>query len=392
MAYYAYPDAQGDNGPGYEIYVSPTDGSGPAIDVSNNPGDDWWPVWSPDGTRIAFVSSAPGGSFVPGGLHVVNADGTGQIDLTPADNVAEPAWSPDGTRIAYSGSVRARLRRQRRRQRPHRHHPELGQLAADLDGAVASCCLPWKRKVSLRPSLRWLPLTATFILPACRDDSVPLEPRAPVAAAVATYIVRDLGTLGGPSSRASDVNNAGVVVGQSATPTGATHAVRWQNGVMTDLGTLSGGTNSYAAAISKLGVIVGWSETGSGAIRAVRWKDGARRNLGTLGGNESHATDINDSGWIVGHSLTPTGETHAFLWRNGVMTDLGTLGGTLSIATGINSAGVIVGYSTKTASSIDKQYPFRWKDGVMRELPSLPGVASGNYARPAAIMAGRIVG
>ena len=44
VAYSAYPDAQGANGPGYEIYVSSTDGSGAAIDVSNNPGWDWLPA------------------------------------------------------------------------------------------------------------------------------------------------------------------------------------------------------------------------------------------------------------------------------------------------------------------------------------------------------------
>jgi TolB protein len=71
--------------------------------VSQNPGDDWWPVWSPDGTRIAFISSAPGAFFNPGRLHVVNVDGTGQKNLTPVDDVWEPAWSPDGTRIAYTG-------------------------------------------------------------------------------------------------------------------------------------------------------------------------------------------------------------------------------------------------------------------------------------------------
>jgi Tol biopolymer transport system component len=105
VAYYAYPDAQGDNGPGYEIYVSPTDGSGAVIDVSNNPEWDWRPVWSPDGTRIAFVSSASAGSFAAGSLHVVNADGTGEITLTPGDDVYEYAWSPDGTRITYSSSA-----------------------------------------------------------------------------------------------------------------------------------------------------------------------------------------------------------------------------------------------------------------------------------------------
>jgi len=106
VTYFAYPDAQQDGKPGYEIYVSPVDGSGPPIDVSQNPGDDWWPVWSPDGSRIAFVSSAPGAFFNPGRLHVVNVDGTGQMNLTPVDDVWQPAWSPDGTRIAYSGEGR----------------------------------------------------------------------------------------------------------------------------------------------------------------------------------------------------------------------------------------------------------------------------------------------
>jgi WD40 repeat protein len=104
VAYFAYPEAQEDGAPGYEIYVSPVDESAPPIDVSQNPGDDWSPVWSPDGSRIAFVSSAPGASFNPGSLQVMNADGTGQMNLTPVDNVWQPAWSPDGTRIAYSGS------------------------------------------------------------------------------------------------------------------------------------------------------------------------------------------------------------------------------------------------------------------------------------------------
>jgi Tol biopolymer transport system component len=106
VVYFAYPDAQGENGPGYEIYVSSTDGSGVPIDISNNPGHDLAPVWSPVGDKIAFVSDPAGGGFGPGRIHVVNADGTGQAAVTPEGlEVQPPAWSPDGTRIAFAAFV-----------------------------------------------------------------------------------------------------------------------------------------------------------------------------------------------------------------------------------------------------------------------------------------------
>ncbi len=39
-----------------EIYVMEPDGSDPT-NLSNHPADDWGPVWSPEGSRIAFVSN-----------------------------------------------------------------------------------------------------------------------------------------------------------------------------------------------------------------------------------------------------------------------------------------------------------------------------------------------
>jgi len=52
------------------------------------------PVWSPDGTTIAFTSN--------GSLAVMNADGTGYFTLPGSTLGGSPAWSPDGQSLAYT--------------------------------------------------------------------------------------------------------------------------------------------------------------------------------------------------------------------------------------------------------------------------------------------------
>ena len=82
-----------------EIFVANADGSG-AHNVTNAPGyDDDSAVWSPNGTKIAFVRFFGGA----GEIFVMNADGSGQMNLTnnPA-NDGDPTWSPDGTKIAFT--------------------------------------------------------------------------------------------------------------------------------------------------------------------------------------------------------------------------------------------------------------------------------------------------
>jgi WD40 repeat protein len=57
------------------------------------------PTWSPDGKRLAFISTAPAAR--PQHLCVVGADG-GDVRELDAGPCLFPAWSPDGKRIAYS--------------------------------------------------------------------------------------------------------------------------------------------------------------------------------------------------------------------------------------------------------------------------------------------------
>ena len=108
--------------------------------------------------------------------------------------------------------------------------------------------------------------TAVFALAGCFGEN-PLQPSEegarPLVGVHASAAAGDLGTLGGNTSTAQDVNASGQIVGSSETSSGATHAFYWQNGTMTDMGTL-GGASSYAHGIGDGGHIVGASTNASG--------------------------------------------------------------------------------------------------------------------------------
>ena len=84
-----------------EIYSMNPDGSG-VQRLTTSGGHDVDPAWSPDGKRVAFVSTR---HDLSGEIYVMNADGTGVQRLTI--NVGEggvdgsPTWSKDGKRIAF---------------------------------------------------------------------------------------------------------------------------------------------------------------------------------------------------------------------------------------------------------------------------------------------------
>ena len=185
--------------------------------------------------------------------------------------------------------------------------------------------------------------------------------------------VKDLGTIGGPNSVATGVNDRGQIVGRSDSVIGNVKGFVITNGVRRSLGTL-GGSNSAANAISPLGDVVGSATTTNNvATRAFLLHDGTMKSLGTLGGRNSVATAINGSGEIVGSSsIAGNATTHAFIYRNGAMTDIGTLGGS-SEAFGINVFAEIVGRSAPAGAAT---HAFLFSGGSMRDLGTLGGANS----------------
>jgi hypothetical protein len=76
-----------------EIYVMNPDGSNQTR-LTNNPGSNSFPSFSPDGSKIVYTSF--------GKIYVMNSDGSNQTRLTNiSGNDISPSFSPDGTKIAF---------------------------------------------------------------------------------------------------------------------------------------------------------------------------------------------------------------------------------------------------------------------------------------------------
>lgn len=86
----------------FEIFTMDMTG-GNVFQVTDNAVLDSGPKWSPDCSTISYNSLDAGGSL---DVHRVNADGTGDVNLTNTPGVfdAFSAWSPDGTEIVFSSN------------------------------------------------------------------------------------------------------------------------------------------------------------------------------------------------------------------------------------------------------------------------------------------------
>lgn len=92
-----------------ELFTVNPDGSGLA--PVRRPGEqatrDWYPAWSPDGTRIATAGQVREPHWSGHDIHVFGADGGGFLRFTtPRQHYSgDVAWSPGGTRLVYTSDV-----------------------------------------------------------------------------------------------------------------------------------------------------------------------------------------------------------------------------------------------------------------------------------------------
>ncbi len=168
----------------------------------------------------------------------------------------------------------------------------------------------------------------------------------------------DLGTLGGRRGNAYGINDAGQVVGEAdtddpaATSTGrptnrpptrpTSHAFLYQDGKMKDLGLVGPrtGASTRATGINKAGQVVGESNAtdlvGPGALL---YSDGKTQDLGRLflsqvqSGSDTTAIAINDAGDVVGDFRSRTdGRPRAFVFHEGKFRDLNDVVGQDALA------------------------------------------------------------
>ena len=140
-----------------DIVVMNADGTGHTR-LTDHFGSVTGPVWSPNGTKIAFASDQTGQSEV----YVMNTDGSNIVQLTNTGGLA-PSWSPDGTRIAVGVTI----------------VPSTNQTAFVINASDGG------NRVSLVPGAdpAWSPDGSLIALARCTDPGI-CDPDDPILALI----------------------------------------------------------------------------------------------------------------------------------------------------------------------------------------------------------------
>jgi probable HAF family extracellular repeat protein len=253
--------------------------------------------------------------------------------------------------------------------------------------------------------------------------------------------VTDLGTLGGVSSTAKNINDAGEVIGYSDMAGGCRRAFVWKRGHAPDI-TPNGQSFAMASEVNSEGVVVGlqraegqpvsgvflwgpnngtWIPSPSGPDDGysplinndddiLQWQRFTPGGKGMLSACHFEfrskqideklcftsnlpliILDLNDKDDVIGETGGPSGNfiggiTHAYLWTSAVLTDIGTLGGHETRPSKLNDSDKIVGcdkdgpaISSKLGGpdSSGPWHAFVWQNGIMRDFNDLIPSGSG---------------
>ncbi|HSC56516.1 MAG TPA: hypothetical protein VLC51_04905, partial [Nitrospira sp.] len=87
------------------LWVSRIDGTA-KLQLTYPPNQAALPRWSPDGSKVSFMSAQPG---KPWKIFVISGQGGTPEELLPQDtSESDPGWSPDGHRLVFSRLVSGR--------------------------------------------------------------------------------------------------------------------------------------------------------------------------------------------------------------------------------------------------------------------------------------------
>ncbi|MAF82635.1 MAG: hypothetical protein QGG54_02450 [Gammaproteobacteria bacterium] len=199
-------------------------------------------------------------------------------------------------------------------------------------------------------------------------------------------VTTNLGTLGGAFSGAYDINDSGVITGfANIDPMGfapavyRTHAFKYANGTMGDLGTVWSPTGySRGHGINDAGEVAGRAsitDFDNSQKHQATWDASGTISLhNTFVGIYSTAQQINNSGMAVGlayDSSSAFSFDRAVMWDGSAFHFMDDLGSGFGRAWSINDAGVIVGHSYETEELTDKLATVSFDGQSVIELSTL---------------------
>lgn len=238
---------------------------------------------------------------------------------------------------------------------------------------------------------RWIPVLfgAAFTLALLYQLAAVVAAGNTAVPSAVTII--DLGTLGGTTSRAADLNEARDVVGSSTlTPTAKFQGFLWRDGDMRQL-SVTAELPTFAHALNEAGQVVGAAVTGPDEAvdqRPVLWQNETFLPLeldNTLMGS---AQAINDAGLIAGHTLGAAAND-LLIWQEDtgtwVLTATVPFSGGTGVVTAVNNQSQIVG--TRSSGAADQAFLY-----AAEAFQDLPGLDTGSSAAFDINDAGHIAG